>query len=263
LAALLLHYAFRRSDVSPAFAIWLGVVALAGILTLVVDVVYIRDTFSSRMNTVFKFYYQVWALWGVAAVLAIWHVWSTRTTAWRVGLLVLVVPLTMAALSYPAATVGKALLEPREGSLYGKTPRDYAAGGTESVAWLRQNVTAGSVVLEGVGSSYDIEGDGFGGVSASTGFPTVLGWPGHEYQWRGGQSGMDQQISQRENDVRTIYSSFDEAQVRALLDSYHVRYIYIGNAERKAYGSDAGMLISTIAEQVFAEGDIAIYAYKK
>jgi uncharacterized membrane protein len=42
-----------------------------------------------------------------------------------------------------------------------------------------------------------------------------------------------------------------------------VRYIYIGNAERKAYGSDAGMLISTIAEQVFAEGDIAIYAYKK
>jgi uncharacterized membrane protein len=63
--------------------------------------------------------------------------------------------------------------------------------------------------------------------------------------------------------VRTIYASFDEAQVRALLDGYHVRYIYIGNAERKAYGSDAGMLISTIAEQVFAEGDIAIYAYKK
>ena len=263
LAALLLHYAFRRADVSPAFAIWLGVVALAGILTLVVDLVYIRDTFSSRMNTVFKFYYQVWALWGVAAVLGIWHVWSTRTTAWRVGLLVLVAPLTMAALSYPAATLGKALLEPREGTLYGKTPRDYAAGGPESVAWLRQHVTAGSVVLEGVGSSYDIEGDGFGGVSASTGFPTVLGWPGHEYQWRGGQLGLDQQISQRENDVRIIYTSLDEAEVRALLESYYVRYIYIGNAERKAYGGEAGMLISTIAEQVFSEGDIAIYAYKK
>ena len=155
------------------------------------------------------------------------------------------------------------MLEPRAGTLYGKTPRDYAAGGPASISWLRDHVTAGSVVLEGVGSSYDIEGNGFGGVSASTGLPTVLGWPGHEYQWRGGQLGMDQQISQRENDVRTIYSSTNDAEVRALLDMYHVRYIYIGNAERTAYGPDAGMLVSTLGTQVFRDGDIAIYAYTK
>ena len=263
LAALLLHYAFRRADVTPAGAIWLGMVALAAMLTLVVDVVYIRDTFSSRMNTVFKFYYQVWALWGVAAVLGVWHIWSTQKTAWRAVVVGLVTPLLIAALCYPAATLGKALLEPRDGTLYGKTPRDYAAGGPASITWLREHVTAGSVVLEGVGSSYDIEGHGFGGVSASTGFPTVLGWPGHEFQWRGGQVGMDQQISQRENDVRTIYSSTNDAEVRALLDLYHVRYIYIGNAERTAYGPDAGMLVASISKQVFSEGDITIYAYSK
>jgi YYY domain-containing protein len=263
LAALLLHYAFRRADVTPAFAIWFGMVALAAVLTLVVDIVYIRDTFSSRMNTVFKFYYQVWALWGVAAVLGVWQIWSTAHTRWRVAGLVLVVPLLGAALSYPAATLGKALLEPRDGTLYGKTPRDYAAGGPASITWLRDHVTAGSVVLEGVGSSYDIEGNGFGGVSASTGFPTVMGWPGHEYQWRGGQLGMDQQISQRENDVRTIYSSTNDAEVRSLLDLYHVRYIYIGNAERTAYGSDAGMMVASLGKQVFADGDIVIYTYNK
>ncbi len=263
LAALLLHYAFRRADVSPALALWLGMVALAGLLTLVVDVVYIRDTFSSRMNTVFKFYYQVWALWGVAAVLGIWQLWATRKTAWRVAMVILVAPLTAAALCYPAATIGKALTELQEGTLYGKTPRDYAAGGPASITWLRQHVTAGSVVLEGVGSSYDIEGDGFGGVSASTGLPTVMGWPGHEYQWRGGQAGLDQQISQRETDVRTIYTSTNEAEVRALLDTYHVRYVYIGNAERKAYGADAGALIRSIGKEVFRNGDVLITAYSK
>lgn len=259
LTALLLHYAFRRADVSPAFAIWLGMTALAALLTLVVDVVYIRDTFSSRMNTVFKFYYQVWAIWSVAGVMAIWHVWVTKPVVWRTAMLVLVVPLTAAALCYPAATVGKALAEPREGTLYGKTPRDYAAGGPESIAWLRKNVSAGSVVLEGVGSSYDVEGNGTGGVSASTGLPTVMGWPGHEYQWRGGQSGMDQQISQREGDVRYMYTAPDEGSLRALLAQYRVRYVYVGPAERKLYGADAGALIASIGTQVFAEGETIIY----
>jgi uncharacterized membrane protein len=74
---------------------------------------------------------------------------------------------------------------------------------------------------------------------------------------------MDQQISQRENDVRTIYSSTNDAEVRSLLDQYHVRYIYIGNAERTAYGSDAGMMVASLGKQVFADGDIVIYTYNK
>lgn len=259
LAALLLHYAFRRREVSPAFAIWLGMTALAGLLTLVVDLVYIRDTFSSRMNTVFKFYYQVWALWSVAGVLAIWHVWVTKTRGWRIVLLVLVVPLAGAALAYPAATVGKALFEQRDGSLYGKTPRDYAAGGTASIAWLRAHVNPGSVVLEGVGSSYDVEGNGFGGVSASTGLPTVLGWPGHEFQWRGGQPGKDQEILQREGDVRFMYTAPDEQSLRPMLEQYRVRYVYVGPAERKLYGADAATVIAMIGKEVFAEGETTIY----
>ena len=36
-------------------------------LTLAPEFVILRDNFNSRINTVFKFYYQAWTLWSIAA----------------------------------------------------------------------------------------------------------------------------------------------------------------------------------------------------
>ncbi|HID24560.1 MAG TPA: NAD-dependent epimerase/dehydratase family protein, partial [Planctomycetaceae bacterium] len=41
-------------------------VLTGALLTLAVEFVYLRDVFGTRMNTVFKFYFQTWALWGIA-----------------------------------------------------------------------------------------------------------------------------------------------------------------------------------------------------
>ena len=54
----------------------------------------------------------------------------------------------------------------------------------EALMWLRAQEGA-PVVLEAVernGGQYS----SYSRVSANTGFPTLLGWVGHEYQWRGG-----------------------------------------------------------------------------
>ena len=69
-----------------------------------------------------------------------------------------------------------------------------------------------AVVLEAVGDDYDVYSDGFGGVSASTGLATVLGWIGHEQQWRGGDSEILALLSPRATAVRTIYSTTDVEQ---------------------------------------------------
>ena len=42
-------------------------IAAALVLTLVPEFVYLRDKFGTRMNTVFKFYYQGWLMLSVAS----------------------------------------------------------------------------------------------------------------------------------------------------------------------------------------------------
>jgi len=126
--ALVLYIVSTRTDLSAPVAMWLAIATIAALLCLAVDVVYIRDVFSSRMNTVFKFYYQVWVLWSIAAVLAGWYIWHTGTRALRIGMAVVVVPLLAAALVYPAATLGKQLFNARDLNLAGRTPRDNVDG---------------------------------------------------------------------------------------------------------------------------------------
>lgn len=51
-------------------------VALAAGITLFCELVYVRDIYSNRFNTMFKFWYQIWNLYGFAGVYGIWRVVS-------------------------------------------------------------------------------------------------------------------------------------------------------------------------------------------
>lgn len=51
-------------------------------LTLLPDYIYVADNFGTRMNTIFKFYYQAWVMWAIACAYAVYSVldeWATRT----------------------------------------------------------------------------------------------------------------------------------------------------------------------------------------
>ncbi len=81
----------------PALAFVLWGTALGALVLFGTDVVYLRDAFegsSPRMNTLFKFYYQVWLLWGTFAGFALWLLlqrvrWTTAV--WGVPFVVLLV----------------------------------------------------------------------------------------------------------------------------------------------------------------------------
>ena len=258
-----------RADQTPVglvpehvFVIFL---AFTGLLLLFgTELVFIRDLFNNRMNTVFKLYYQVWVLLAVVAAYglqylgALWPREAGRTMA-RVGAggFALLVALGFAgALVYaPAATLSRldsgSPAPTLDGAAFlGRTsPADYAG-----IQWLARNAVGQPIIVESSGGSYSQAGR----VSWNTGLPTLLGWEFHEAQWRGSS---DEQ-RRRAADVDSIYKSTDRVAVQALLKLYNVTYVYVGSLEQEKYGraDQAGLdKFATFLDRVYQENGVTIY----
>ncbi len=242
----------------PPFAIRhfaLLLFATGALLTLSVEYVYLRDTFGTRMNTVFKFYFQAWVMWGIAGAYAL-------AGFLRRGGVGAVIVVTAAALLVAAGLIYPALAIPARAREYGGPPTlDGAAYLAEmqpddyvAIAWLNENVGGAPVILEAPGDhfrAYVYEGR----VSAHTGLPTLLGWAGHEHQWRGN---YDEQ-ARREPDIETLYSSVDPDEVLTLLDRYDITYVYVGPLERARYPAAGLAKFAGLLEMVYDSSAVTIY----
>lgn len=270
--------------VETGVRVGLLIAALGCAILFGVEIIYIRDVFeglSARMNTVFKFYYQVWLLWGILAPVGLWWMWGGGAVGWRRFAAAVVslcgAVLLMGASIYPLLVVRDIGRGPWIG-LNGYTPREQSAAGAASISWLRRYAPAGSVVLEAValeneaavasgsetprcGGSYNWQG--FGGVAAATGYATVLGWVGHEMQWRGGDAAALAELGPRCLAVDTIYRSGDLARIQALIEQYQIDYIYIGALERERYPADRLAALAQVGEQVFAQDEVVIYRVRR
>lgn len=99
-------------------------------------------------------------------------------------------------------------------------PNDYAA-----IQWLQS--APGGVIAEAVGGSYS----DYARISTRTGLPTVIGWPGHESQWRGGGDEMGSRVM----DIQVLYESQIWEETAQVIRNYNIRYIYLGALERSTY----------------------------
>ncbi len=197
-------------------------------LTLLPEFFYLRDQFGWRMNTIFKFYYQAWILWSLAAAYATMMIWKSADSPLRRAGCTLCLLLVAAGLVYPIFGVYTKTnqFNPAEFTLDGNAYMSrYAPGEAAAIEFLR-SAPAG-VVSEAVGGSYS----SFARVSTHSGQPTVLGWPGHESQWRGGA----REIGSRQADIELLYHSADWTETLAILQRYHIRYVYVGSLERVEY----------------------------
>lgn len=264
LALLALAVMAIRNEVEPAagerraghpalpFALLLVITGL--LLAIGPEFVYLRDNFGLRLNTTFKFYYQAWVMFGIASVFSLDYLWAAvRARGGRllpaavtvgyallllVALLFPVYAVRSRSVEYrgPVADAAGTPLDRQPATLDGlaylqrSNPAEY-----EAIAWLREQATTEgpTVILEAVGGQYS----SFGRMSANTGLPTILGWPGHELQWRGSDN---PEPGRREPLVRQIYSTADLELVAFLLDEFEVGYIVVGDLEASTYGP-AGM----------------------
>lgn len=233
--------------------------ALGLMLIMGPEILFIRDSFESRMNTVFKLYYQAWVILAVVSGFAIyyWHTSRKNLSGWRRSLSTLwagvFIALFLGSLYYPAAAAVT------KGDLGGKDPtldglvfaRDAEY---EAIMYLKDNAPPNSAMVEGVGEWFD-----WGLISRSTGIPTIFNWRGHELQWRGGIEKFDG----RESDILLIYQTQSPDEAKNLLDKYDVDYVYISNRERDKYGEDGLQKFDEFMDVVFNQDDVIIYRLKQ
>jgi YYY domain-containing protein len=225
------------------------------LLTFSVEFVYLRDTFGTRMNTVFKFYFQAWVLLALAASFSVVYLARFAGRVLRWGGLSVVALLVVAGLFYPVfATYTRAERFQNQPTLDGtaylarQNPADAAA-----VAWLQANVHGAATLLEAHGGSYSYAGR----ISAQTGLPTLLGWEGHELQWRGNTVEQDR----RKPIVERIYGSAAGAELQGLLNQWQIDYVLVGDLERQTYGVEpqSEARLAQIMELVYDVDGVRIY----
>jgi uncharacterized membrane protein len=110
---------------------------------------------------------------------------------------------------------------------------DLDPGAAAAVRWLhahRAELGAGAVLLEAVAPDYS-EGNM---LSAASGVPTLLGWPGHELQWRGERA----PIGERRSTVDRIYASAQREDVPRIAREAGVTHVYVGREEAAQYGPE-------------------------
>jgi YYY domain-containing protein len=234
------------------------------------EIVFVADDLQGgdfeRMNTVFKFYMQGWtlfALGGIGALAWLWvraPRWSLapfrrwkrterrlNATAFQGTVAILLAILLGASLVYPvvATPLREAVrYTPPPGAgptldgyrymEYGTVSNEYPndqcgdsislADDYAAIKWFNATVSGAPVIAEASIGPYRGDGSRF---AINTGLPTIIGWDRHEYQQRPPTG-----IQQRMDDVRTLYTSADEAKKLAILQRYHVSYVIVGSIER-------------------------------
>jgi YYY domain-containing protein len=254
---------------------WAYLVLLGLAMTLGVEIIVVQGDIG-RMNTVFKFYLQVWLMWGVAAAAALaWMVprlrrWQFGRGLWLISLLVLVL---FATLYPPLATLAK--IEDRfdtsqgpglDGWTYMETANYWDPNGQrydlkwdlEAIRWLLDNIVGSPVILEGHTPEYRWGAR----YSINTGLPTVLGWNWHQRQQRAAAD--DQEVWTRAKDIARIYDEPIPALIEPMLEKYGVRYIVVGPLEHSYYAPEGLAKFEQMAAQgklraVFRNQGVTIY----
>jgi len=274
-AALTLYHLRDRAQ---SFTLLLGTTAF--FLIALCEVFYLKDVFADslpRMNTVFKFYFQAWALLSItsgaglyfildgfrpASMLSsvqIWLQWGVERL-WAVGLVVLL----LAGAAYPIAGAYTRTNEfaQRSNSLNGFAyMQTYSPGDYYAINWLNSNVSGDPVIIEAIGGDYT----DYGRVSAFTGLPTPMGWIGHEYQWRvnwlnNPLNAVDFDNRTRQgNDIDTIYTDPHPNVVLSMMARYHAEYLYVGALEQAKYPTVNLRRFAAFMQVAYSADGVTIY----
>lgn len=268
LSAVIVWIGLERQSARFVAALIAGATLLGAALELVYLVDDLDGSMWYRMNTVFKFYNQIWNLLGISCGvivgIVIWRllVWeepidrllprpAASLTGHRAVRLTAAISLPLMALlgTYMLVATpvrldqrfgdgGDVTLNAYSWMEYGQVPMLNApplafADDLEAINWMNEHVSGTPTIVEASFGTYRCNGSRF---SINTGLPSVIGWVRHERQQRAATD-----LDARQQAVTQFYTdgAADAVAKRAFLETYDVEYVVVGQMERQ-YPSISG-----------------------
>lgn len=247
---LLLWRRSRNADAGSVLVVTLMITGLA--LLAGTQLFYLKDFLQGgdayRMNTLFKFFNQVWVLWGIAAAVALPRFWrgyilqrGWRQMGLRVLWTILFVLLFVPSFSYliwgtparldqrfpgwrpPIGTLN-GLDFMREGVFYWPDQNNpiELRHDWEAIQWLLDNVRGNVVVMESSQVAYYREAGSR--IASMTGLSGISGM--HEGEQRYGEV-----VGQRAALHNEFWSTMDPGRTQQLIDELDVDLVYVGPLE--------------------------------
>ncbi|MDO8570410.1 MAG: DUF2298 domain-containing protein [Candidatus Daviesbacteria bacterium] len=253
-----LKFKIKNLKLEPTDLLVLTFALAATILLIIPEFFYAKDIYPAhyRANTVFKFGYQAFIILGLVSSYMITRLISkleTRNSKLFLPFFLILISLFFLVAIYPYFAIKSYYGDLKNyQSLNGLNyfsplyPTDYQA-----ILWLRENIPGQPVILEAQGDSYT----DFARVSSNTGLPTVIGWPVHEWLWRGSFD----EAGKRGTDVAILYESPDLNLTQTLLQKYNVQYVFIGSLERQKYSKLNEEKFNALGKIIFQDGPTEIY----
>ncbi|MBD3155995.1 MAG: hypothetical protein GF368_05070 [Candidatus Aenigmarchaeota archaeon] len=240
------------------FAITLFFISIG--LLIVIEFLFVDDSFTGdleRVNTVFKVGMQIWVLMSISSSYFFYYIKNNflkRGTISNIIWTGTFILLLLFSLIYPVfATYSKT----KNGyNFFGKSKtldgRDYLKNvdfcDYDAIKWINENIEDTPVILESKGQSFQWTSC----VSFNTGLPTLVGWEGHEQQWR--PKSLDK-ISKRAVDIDKIYNN----QSMELIEKYNISYIYVGKLEKDKYSEENLNQFNDLFDLVYNTTEAKIY----
>ncbi len=255
-----------------------GLTSVALLLTLFVEVVRL-DGDIGRMNTVFKFYLQVWTLFSVVGGVSLaWLIgqtndWTYRSRiVWSGALLTLIlVSISYTALAIPAKMRDRMAVDSPAG-LDGMDFMQYAyyqdkgqsislKSDYDAIRWMQDNVKGSPVIVEAHAPEYRL-GSRY---SIYTGLPGVVGWNWHQRQQRAATP--PNLVTDRVEAINAFYTDIDINEALSFLNRYDVKYIVVGEYELAYYpveGIDKfrRMVGMDLIDVRYKNDSVVIYSYE-
>jgi YYY domain-containing protein len=250
-------------------------------LTLLVEFI-VLDGDIGRMNTVFKFYMQVWVMLSVASGTAAIWAWNAMRhrkrlrRVWQVALVILVAAAALYPLLATKAKWDTRMNKDAPNTLDGMafmqdtSYSDAAFDGSaqtielqhdyDAISWMQRNIDGSPVIAEAHSNNpYRSVGNR---VAMYTGLPAIVGWDWHQRQQRAVLPGT--LVTERINDVNDLFSSPDEAKALAILNKYDVDYVYAGQLEWIYYHPEGLSKFDRMVDQghlaeVYRNAGVSIY----
>jgi len=244
-------YKPNKSDVFVAFLI-----ILSTLLIIIPEFVYVKDIYPAhyRANTMFKLTYEAFIMLSIACGYIIVKIISNLN--YKKFLLLFFIPTLFflyLVFSYPVFAINSYYDNLKnykgiDGLSYMKIDHieDY-----ELINWINKNIKGQPIILEAVGDSYT----DYARISANTGLPTVLGWPVHEWLWRGTYD----VVGPRVEEVKTFYTTSDLQKTKDIIKKYNVSYVVVSLLEKQKYPDLNEDNIKKLGEIIYQNNGARLY----